>query len=59
MNRAYTVTANGLIKMTRKQIKAQDTQTLRELHSRAAAFGGLTASTARMLVKELNQRGWC
>ena len=59
MNREYTVTANGLIKMTRKQLKAQDTQTLRELHSRSMAFGGLTASTARMLVKELNQRGWC
>ena len=59
MTREYTVTANGLIKMTRKQIKAQDTQTLRELHSRAVAFGGLTASTERMLVKELNQRGWC
>ena len=59
MNREYTVTANGLIKMTRKQLKAQDTQTLRELQSRARAFGGLTASTARMLVKELNRRGWC
>jgi len=44
--------------MTRKQLKAQDTQTLRELHSRATAFGGLTASTARILLKELNQRGW-
>ncbi len=58
MTRDYTVTANGLIKMTGKQIKAQDTQTLRELHSRAMAFGGLTSSTARMLVKELNRRGW-
>ena len=59
MKSEYTVTANGLIKMTRKQLRAQDTQTLRVLHSRATAFGGLTASTARMLVKELNQRGWC
>ena len=58
MTRDYTVTSNGLIKMTGKQIKAQDTQTLRELHSRAMAFGGLTASTERMLVKELDRRGW-
>ena len=56
MREEYTVTATGLIKMTRSQIKAQDTDVLMELYTRAIGYGGLTKSTARMLVSELNRR---
>ncbi len=52
----YSVTATGLIKMTAKQVKEADYETLVMVYSRGIAFGGLSQTTANRIAKEIKKR---